>query len=223
LNGDRAPQLKAVAAYWCPIQFWQSFLVNASTSFIALGVGLIVVNIYLERDSRRSAVESLLTLTIPVISSFHNTWFEMCWAKFGLERFAEIGVEYIKSGGKPECLQRVVRDDLYRVVKNNANLATKLDSLENTLIELSGMAGWDLDARLIGACLDARKSISRLKEVNRDDSEQATTSITEHILDTDLYSQKALNRLAELAGVELDKYEEIGKDFDFARKSIFAK
>ena len=152
------------SAYVCPQPFWQSVLINTSTSFLALGIGLIFVNIYLERNSRKDAVRSLLILSDQAIATYHNTWLDLCWAKFGRDRFSEITVEYIKSNGAPEGLQRVVRD-LYTLVKDNAVLISKLESLENALTELSRMAGWDLDARLLKACLDARISISRLREI----------------------------------------------------------
>jgi hypothetical protein len=63
------------------------------------------------------------------------------------------------------------------------------------------MAGWDLDARLLQSCLDARISIGRLKSTKLDDSPEAKDKVTEHILDVDLHTGTARALLMNLAGV----------------------
>jgi hypothetical protein len=122
--------------YVCTIPFWQAFLINASTSFLALGVGLILVNIYLERSARKGAVKSLLVLSNRAITDFHNPWVRLCWARFGRDEYGKIGREYIKAKGKPQALRQEVRDGFYELVKNHPELMSTVESLEESLIEL---------------------------------------------------------------------------------------
>jgi hypothetical protein len=63
------------------------------------------------------------------------------------------------------------------------------------------MAGWDLDARLLEACLDARISINRFKSIRFDGSEAEMDKATEHIFDIDIHNQTARSLLMELAGI----------------------
>jgi hypothetical protein len=193
--------LTLTLAYFCSSPFWQAFLTNASASFLAIGFGLILVNIYLEKSARKGAVKSLLVLSNRAMVSFHNKWLDLCWAKFGRDEFGKIGQEYIESDGKPEALKQSVRKDIYDLVKNSNDLRSSIENLEESLTELSRMAGWDLDARLLEACLDARISISRFKSIEFDGSEADIDKVTEHIFDIDIHIQNARSLLMDLAGI----------------------
>jgi len=171
---------------------------------MALGVGLIFVNIYLERHARRGAVKSLLVLSNLAIAEFHNAFLNLCWARFGRDEWGKIQEEYINAGGKPTSLRQDVRDFLYETTKSNEELKAKLGKLLDTLTELARMVGWDLDARLLQACLDARIASGRLKDVKHDDSEDSKNSATEHLLDIDYHSGVARHLLMTIAGVSDD-------------------
>jgi hypothetical protein len=191
-----------IAAYFTQSPFWQAFLINSSTSFLALGAGLLFVNVYLEGKARKGAVRSLLVLSHRAIVDFHNDLLTAAWSKFGRDQFGKIADEYVKAGGRPEALRSEVRQGFYEMMKSDKNLASRLVALEEALTELSRLAGWSLDPRLLEACLDARISISRLKATALDDSDKAKNDVTEHILDTEFHSSKALRLLKELAGLD---------------------
>ncbi len=188
-------------AYFCKSPFWQAVLINASTSFMALGVALIFVNIYLERHARRGAVKSLLVLSNRAIAQFHNSLLNQAWAKYGRDEWGKTRSEYVKSNGKAAALRHDVREFLYETAKSNKDIAAKLEKLLDTLTELSRMVGWDLDARVLEACLDSRIAIGRLKDVVFDDSDAAKDAATEHLMDADLHSQGVLHLLMTIAGV----------------------
>jgi hypothetical protein len=188
-------------AWFVKSKFWEAFLINASTSFLALGVGLIFVSIYLEKNARRGAVKSLLVLSQTAIGNVHNDFLNAAWAKFGRDRFGEIVKEYVGAKGAPQALEHQVRESMYDIVKNNKQLMARIEKLEEALVELSRMAGWDLDARLLRECLEARIAINRLKAVELDDSDEAKNGATEHLFDTDLHTQAAYHMLRELAGI----------------------
>lgn len=191
-------------AYFCSGPFWQPVLINAGTSFMALGAALVFVNVYLERHARRGAVKSLFVLSNRAIAQFHNTLLDVCWAKFGRDEWGKIAKEYINSNGEPTALRQDVRDFLYDLAKSNKELEAKLDRLMDTLTELARLVGWDLDSRLLKACLDSRIAIGRLRDVTYDDSDDAKNSATEHLMDADIRSQDARHFLMTIAGVSED-------------------
>src|SRR5207244_2327439 len=45
--------LLAFIGFYAPTGYWQSLTVSSATSFLALGIGVIFVNIYLERSARQ--------------------------------------------------------------------------------------------------------------------------------------------------------------------------
>jgi hypothetical protein len=182
--------------------FWQNVAVEVFGLFLAVGVGLLIVNIFLESQARQDAVRSLLMLANDAIKDFHNDWMDLVWAKFGREDYGKIGEEYMRAKGKPEALKQSVRSDIYFIVKGNAALISRLEVLEETMTEVSRMGGWSLDASLLAACLDARRSIGRLKRATFDDSDKSKDFVTEQILDTDIRSTRARRRLMELAGIK---------------------
>jgi hypothetical protein len=190
------------AGYFLTDKFWEAVAINAGTSFMTMGVALIFINIYLERNARRGAVKSLLILSQKSIVQFNNTLLDLCWAKFGRDEWGKIGQEYLNSNGKPESLRQDVRSFLYELAKTNTDFKDKLDKMLDTLTELSRLVGWDLDANLLESCLNSRISIGRLKEINYNDSEDAKKDATEHIMDTQIRSNDTLDLLKTLAGIQ---------------------
>jgi len=191
-----------LGARYCPSTFWQNFLLGISVNFLILGVSLSVINIYFERRTRKGAVRALLILSQRSINTFHNKWLQACWDAFGKDETGKIFKEYTTAKGAAEALKQQVRDNFYNILKNNTEISGLVDDLDNTLVELSRLAGWDLDERLLEACLRARISIQALKSVPFDDSDQSKLNITKNILDVDIRTAKARILLRELAGVE---------------------
>jgi len=185
-----------------PDDFWQSVLLHIFGTLLAVTIGLVIVNIFLENRARRDAVKSLLLLAADAIQDFHNGWLDLAWAKFGRDQYGDIGNEYMKSDGKPEALKKSVRSDLYGIVKGNALLLKHIEALDEAMTELSRMGGWSLDPSLLSHCLDARKSLGKLKRATFDDKDESIDYVAEHILDADIRSQMARTRLMELAGIK---------------------
>ena len=190
-----------IIAWFLKSKFWESVAINAATSFMALGVGLIFVNIYLERHARKGAVRSLLVLSHTAIGDFHDALLDIGWARFGRDQWGNFIKEYMDAGGQPEALRQEVRDFLYNTVKDNTALARKIDKLEETLAELSRMVGWDLDPQLLQHCLDSRIAVAHLKRTDSDGSAAAKDQVTEHLLDADIQSQIAQRILMDIAGI----------------------
>ena len=194
-----------VLAYYSSYEFASSFLLGMSGNLIALGLGVIAVNIYLDNKSKRSAVRALLGVTQHHVTAFHNAFLTASWAHFGKNAFTDTVKEYMGSNGNPEALSQATRDDIYQLYKDSPNLQQLLVGLDEALTELSRLAGWSLSPDVLEASLKTRLSISKLRSADLDDSSESKTYVTEHLLDTDIQSALVLQSLANVAGIDFFK------------------
>lgn len=193
----------SVGAYYSPTTFWQPLLINMATTFFAICLGLVVINIYLEKAQRKGAIRSLLHLCNNAIANFHNTFLDLIWTKFGKNEFGDLRNAYMKAGGDPKTLPPETREKLYLLATTKQNeLSILIQSLEESLAEVTRLVGWDLDADLLSECLKARTAIRHFREVKLDGSDKAKEDISEHLIDIDCFSQYARDKLLELAGIK---------------------
>lgn len=181
---------------------FNSLFIGLAGNLLAVALGIIIVNQYMESHSRKRAVKALLTLSNKVIADFHNHWMNISWAKFGRDRYGEIASEYVRSEGKPEAIQEDTRQGIYSLYKNDPFIQNYIRKLDEVLVEVSRLAGWSLDADVLAECLKARIAISTLSSVKLDDSALAVNTVTEQVLDVDLFTQAARSMLMEIAGVK---------------------
>jgi len=191
-----------VGSFYLTTPQWQGFAVGMAGNLIAVAIGIVLVNQYLESSARKGAVKALLMLSEQAIAAFHNRWVTLCWSKFGRDGYGKIGEEYLTANGKPDALKDEVRRDIYDIYVANPEIQNLVKALDEALAELSRLAGWSLDNSLLEESLKARISVSKLLSVVLDGSVDSRKLITEHVLDIDLFTGAARQRLMELAGVE---------------------
>lgn len=177
------------------------FLSGLSGNLITLGLGILIVNYYMENKSKKSAVMVLLAVTQNRVGAFHNHWLSLCWAHFGKDRFSQIFKEYVGSGGKPYALSEETRREIYRIYTEDQAMQKYLANLDESLSELSRLAGWSLSPEVLEKSLTARLAISQLREVALDDSIESHSGVTENMLDADVASSYVLKALMDVAGV----------------------
>jgi len=182
-----------------------NLLIGLAGNFVAVSLGIVLVNQFLESRARKGAVKALLLLSEQAINAFHNRWLTLCWAKFGRERFGDIGSEYAAARGDPKALPEDVRKALYEIYKQDTETQSNIRKLDEVLTELSRLTGWSLDARVLEECLNARIAISKLLAVTLDDTPEAAEAVTEHLIDTDYCSNIARFRLMKIAGIPEEK------------------
>lgn len=191
-----------VGSFYVETTQWQSFLVGMAGNLVAVALGIVLVNQYLESNARRGAVKALLMLSEQSVTAFHNRWLHLCWSRFGRDEYVKINDEYMKANGAPDALKEEVRHDIYDVYVANPDLQNLIKALDEALTELSRLAGWSLDNSLLEESLKARVSVSKLLSVVIDDSVESRSLVTEHVLDIDLFTGAVRQRLMELAGVD---------------------
>lgn len=196
-----AAGLFAVGGSVLPAGYWQGVVASSSASFLILGVGLLFVNVYLERSARQGAVKSLFILANTSIATFHNYFLDRCWAQFGRDEWLALHMDYLRANGKPEAMRQDARQFLYDLFESDTQFRTNLVDLEEMLVELTRLVGWDLDAELLEHCLDARACIAQARALPLDNTAASINQVTEHVLDADLHSQRVRDLLLKIAGV----------------------
>lgn len=195
--------VSGTGAYFSPATFWQPLLINISTTFLAVAIGIVIVNIYLDKASRRDAVLSLLQLSDRAIVDFHDHLLGLVWTKFGKDEWGEILDGYVESGGDPMTVKPGYRRWVYDLAKaDSSKLGPLIQSLDNSLQEIISLVGWSLDADLLAFALRARNAIRLFRGIPLDDSDEACSKITEHLIDLDLQSGLARRRLVDISEVE---------------------
>lgn len=189
-----------VGAYYSIAEFWQPLLINLATTFFAAALGILVVNIYLERDSRKSAVRALLTLSQEGIADFHNAFLDMVWTKFGKNDFGELRDKYSDAGGDIMVLTPENRKSLYDISDENQNrIGPLLEKLDQALSETTNLVGWSLDADFLSQAIQARNSIRAYRVLEHDGSEEAINGVAEHLIDIDTFSSTAYHILKRVS------------------------
>lgn len=196
--------LSAVLAYYLS-GYWQSLVLNVAAAFFAASLGIVLINVYLERNSRAGAVRSILMLSNKSIARFHNTFLDLVWTKFSSTDFGDLREKYIQANGDIMVISPDDREKIYILAKNkNDELSALVGELEQSLIEITSLIGWDLDVDLLESTLKARHYIRSYKAVSFDDSQDAKNRVAEYLIDIDTFSQFARIRLKKLCGIKED-------------------
>jgi len=189
----------AIGGYYAPQPFWQPVLINAATAFFGAALAIILVNVYLERDSRRKAVRALLRLAQDGIVDFHNTFLDIVWTKFGKDDFGKLRENFKEAGGDVMVLAPEQRKSIYDLAKQHqTHLGPLLEKLDQALVEVVSLTGWSLDANLLAQALQCRVSIRKFRMLKLDDSDDAINGAAEHLIDIDTFGTTALHILKDM-------------------------
>jgi hypothetical protein len=195
----------AIGGYFSPEVFWQPLLINLSTTFFAIALGVVVVNIYLDKASRQGAVISLLQLSDRAIAEFHDSFLDMVWTRFSKDEWAEIVRGYTRGGGDVMTIKPDYRTWIYELAKEKQNkLNPLIQDLDDSLQEIISLVGWSLDDELLACALRARNAIRLYRGIPYDDTEAAHSKICEHLIDMMLQASSARGRLMDLSGIQDD-------------------
>jgi hypothetical protein len=193
-----------VGGYYAPVAFWQPLLINVSTTFLAVAIGIVIVNIYLDKESKQGAVVSLLQLSHSAIADFHDHLLDLVWTRFGKDEWGEVIDAYAKSGGDVMTVKPGYRKWVYDLAKaDQSKLGPLIQALDSSMQELISLVGWSLDAALLADALRCRNAIRLFRGIPFDDTDEARSNITEHLIDMDLQSSFVRSRLIEISEVQM--------------------
>jgi hypothetical protein len=196
--------LCAYLGFKFPTGFWQTLMVNLATTFLALALAVIVVNLYLEHRKKREAVRALLLVSNDAIAEFHNTFLQFLWTSYSKSDFKKIRDDYINANGDPDAVSPDNRAKIYELAKNNSKQFTTLvENLDQSLSELTSLVGWGLDVDLLAHILKSRFTIRKFRKVQFDDTPETKKHVCEALLDIDSFTQFARNKLKEIGDVDI--------------------
>jgi hypothetical protein len=189
-----------IGGYFVPEGYWQSLLIELGATFLAVAVGIVAVNIYLDKDSRKAAIKSIVQLSGSSMNAYHRHITNLLLTRFDADEATTIVRKYAEHNGDINFIKPDHRRWIYDLAKaDQARIAAVVNDLERTLEEVTSLVGWDLDSSLLASTLHARQSIRLYREIPFDDSEEAMKRITEHLLDIDIYITGAASRFIALA------------------------
>ncbi len=192
-------------AYCVQDAFFKHFLISISITFFSVSVAILVINIYLEKNKRKNAIASLFGLANDSMVEYHNYFIALVITQFGKTEFYDIWRSYLESHGDIKVLKPNDRTKLFNVLKDNKEVFSNYFSeLENTLLELSTLVGWDLDPNLLKYILDSRRAIRNFRNIHLIDTPESKNSYVSAIMEIDLNIDFVRERLKELGKIEID-------------------
>jgi hypothetical protein len=199
--------LTGTSAYYTTSNFFQAYLIEVSATFFSVAVGVVVVNIYLDRASRIGPTKLILALSHEALVNFHNTYLGLLLTKFGRNEIQTFQAIYVGANGDPKALSPNIRSQIYEVAKSKENELTRLlQELENALSEITALAGWDLDTQLLENTLKSRTAIRGYRKISFDDSDDAKEKVTEALLDIDIFTAEVHGILIKLGGFNIEDF-----------------
>lgn len=184
-----------------PSVYWSSFCANIAVGLLGLGAGLFLINFYLNREAKKEAVFSLMTLVAPSIEQHHNDLLEEAWGTFGRPQWGEMIDRYISNNGDPTSFTPEERDKIYAMIKAKKEFyIDRLRKLETDLRELVLILGWTFDPSILAHCFNSRYSILKFSTSSFDDSTETKKAVIEHFLDAEITSNQVHSGLVRLLG-----------------------
>jgi hypothetical protein len=198
--------IAATAGYFTQ-GYWQALLINLSTTFLGLSIGLIVINHFLNRQEKRQAAIPMLEMIHPYVSELHNDHFiDPGRLKFGIPGFNALIDAYEQNGRTPAALSPEQRNGLYDLIKEHRLQATLLmDTIHDQLKEMTSLLGWSFSPRIITVSMRARLEIIKFKTLDFSDSDEAKLRACELYLDIDSICGGVLIEINSLLGLSVNQ------------------
>ncbi len=108
-----------VVSYHIDNIYWQTLILNMSSALIQLVLGMVIVNLYLDKDSKKRVATAFLSSAGNRIAAYHNMFLELLWNEFGQKRWGEILDSYIESECMPMSISAEDQQKFYTVIKDN--------------------------------------------------------------------------------------------------------
>lgn len=193
-------------------------IVAAFSSLLSVEMGLIVVNIYVERMRKKDAVRQLFVYVHGAIADAHNFFIRRLISKHGKNELDSLTDAYMSGERDADFLSDSQVDSLYALSKED-KFQQNFNSLKVYIRELMVMAGWNLDATVLEAGLAALTSIRLMEESFNENNENCGSEgnagsgsvecdkmsmrkrLVKHILDAYIDSDKLWRRLKEVAAI----------------------
>lgn len=190
----------AISGFFIKQQYLQSIIANISITFFGGALGVLIVNIYIEKSEKKKALKSLLRMIAPTVARASDTMLAEVHRHFGTQEFSEIQIKYKKSGGDPKVLTPTERDKIYDMIHNNKSIfedSAKIISEE--LKELAVIMGWSFNPAVLRELFDCRTAIRAFMTLSFTGTPQDKLDTCEQYLDFHIKAHSVVSMLHEQA------------------------
>lgn len=190
-----------VGAYYAG-SFAQQALLNVFGTALSAAVGLLIVNVVLDKKSRRIAAGPLMQLIHEPITHYHNDLvLEVGKNKFGIPNYSRIQDAYNNNGGNPQVLsqpERVMFNDM--IEENILEINSCIDEIDLRLSDMINVLGWSYDAKIISSALHCKRNILGFKSLANPTNDADKLRRIEYFIDIDTSSSAVIVTLANIYG-----------------------
>lgn len=195
----------AAIAYFATGTFVQQLLVNLATVFFAAGLGLWVVNVYLEHRLRREAVAAFIDLVWRPIVDQHNALMDSILRRMGKHEWTELVMRYVDQQGDPKYLTIQQRDTIHAIVKTQGDdFREKLLRLERSMREVGQLLGWNFDPRVFTLVLRVWSSAASLHAMELTDTDENKWDVCAEVLNIEVDTFLIKTYLLKMAGLPME-------------------
>lgn len=186
-------------SFMIPQPYLQALSMSISVALLQLVLGIVIVNLYIDRKSKKNIALSFLGAADKSIATYHNTFLEVIWAEFGQKKWQEIITEYIRNNGDSITIPTNEKQRVFNVVKNNYdNIRKLLFNSGEQMSEMSKSGILTFDDQLHSHAWAAKESARRFLRIDINAKDVDITEVFECCVDFDLHTQIVRARLYDL-------------------------
>lgn len=189
--------------------YLQQIVLALFGTFVGVFIGLVVVNIVLDKSARQIAAGPLIALVQNPITSYHNDLFIRPGRdRFGIDAFNRMIEKYKTNHGNPQAFTPQERLAISQLIDDKSEECRQcLDEIDAVLTTAISVLGWSYDAKIIAAALTCKNYIAEFRLVATPADDNDRLKRIERYFDIDGSSGAFLRMLNQIYGTEVTSPE----------------
>lgn len=179
--------------------YMQTLSLSISVSLLQLVLGIVIVNLYIDKKSKSNIARAFLVTADRCIATYHNTFLDVIGGEFGQKQWREIITEYLNGHGDPSIIALNERKRVFDVVKNNyETIKTLLYNSGEQMSEMTKSGILTFDDQLHSHAWAAKETARRFLKIDINAEDVNVTDVFECCVDFDIHTQIVRSRLYDL-------------------------
>jgi hypothetical protein len=152
--------------FWSTQAYAQSVVVNAGSLFAGLGIGILVIETYLESSKQKELTRALLELLEPSLYSAQRRNLDRVYGRFSIAQFDAILTRFIQASGSIRGLEDSERQVVAAMLLDeNAEFRKDLSQLQRDMQTLAALGAAVIDKTLLMEALRCRAATERFLDI----------------------------------------------------------
>lgn len=179
--------------------YMQTLSLSISVSLLQLVLGIVIVNLYIDKKSKSNIARAFLVPADRCIATYHNTFLDVIGEEFGQKQWREIITEYLIGNGDPSIIALNERKRVFDVVKNNyEKIKALLYNSGEQMSEMTKSGILTFDDQLHSHAWAAKETARRFLKIDINAEDVNVTDVFECCVDFDIHTQIVRARLYDL-------------------------